>query len=227
MNLETLFSSGLGPKTWEQVLLSLVLAFVLGKVIALAYEWTYEGLSYQRSFVQSLVLGALVSATLMLAIGDNLARGLGIMGTMALVRFRTNVRDARDMIFIFAALAVGVASGVQAFSVALLGALTFSLAAAVVEWSPFGRRQRFDGMIRFWLPRGGPDGEAVTAALEPHCRSFVLVALRDLSQGEALEYAYQVRLKRRDGQHALMRALEALEGIGGLNMLLQDAHTEL
>jgi uncharacterized membrane protein YhiD involved in acid resistance len=227
MDFNSLLSTGLGPSSWEKVALSLLLAFVLGKLVSLAYEWTYEGLSYQRSFVQALQLGALVAAILMLAIGDNLARGLGILGTMALVRFRTNVRDARDMIFIFAALAVGVATGVQAYSVAVIGALAFGLASAVVEWSPFARRQQFDGMVRFWLPKEGPDGEEVSAALSPHCRRFVLVALRDLSQGEALEYAYQVRLKKRDGQHALVRALESLQGIGGLTLLLQDAHTEL
>ena len=116
---DDLLSTGLNTATAEQALLCLLVAFVLGKIIAITYQRTYQGLSYSRSFVQSLVLGAVVSTILMLAIGDNLARGLGILGTMALVRFRTNVRDTRDMIFVFAALAIGVSSGVRAFSVAL------------------------------------------------------------------------------------------------------------
>lgn len=225
--LSTLFSTGLGSATMQEALLCMLLAFVLGKLIALTYERTYEGLSYARSFVQALVLGALVSSLLMLAIGDNLARGLGILGTMALVRFRTNVRDARDMVFIFAALAIGVSCGVRAYAIAVVGAVMFSLAAVAVDWTPFGRRQRFDGMLRFWLPRDGAGGEAIQATLEPYCRTYVLVALRDLAQGEALEYAYQVQLREAASHDQLVKALGALPGIGGLTLLLKDAHTEL
>ena len=177
--------------------------------------------------LQALVLGALVASIRMLAIGDNLARGLGILGTMALVRFRTNVRDARDMIFIFAALAVGVACGVQAYSIALTGTIVFSAACYAVDWTPFGRRQRFDGMLRFWLPREGVGGEEIRAALTPHCRTFALVALRDVAQNETLEYAYQVKLHDPEAQDSLVRALGALPGIDGLTLMLQDAHTEL
>ena len=225
--MDAFFSTGLATTSWERSLLCMLLAFVLGRLVAATYEQTYEGLSYSRGFVQALVLGSLVAAILMLAIGDNLARGLGILGTMALVRFRTNVRDARDMIFVFAALALGVACGVQAYSVALTGTIVFCLACYAVDWTPFGRRQRFDGMLRFVLPREGPDGEAIKAVLNPHCRTFVLVALRDFAQGETLEYAYQVKLRDGDAQDGLVRALGKLSGIDGLTLMLQDAHTEL
>ncbi len=227
IDVNALFSTGLTASGWQNALLCMLLAFVLGRVLAATYEHTYEGLSYSRSFVQALVLGSLVASILMLAIGDNLARGLGILGTMALVRFRTNVRDARDMIFVFAALALGVASGVQAYGVALTGTIVFCAACYAVDWTPFGRRQRFDGMLRFWLPREGPGGDEIRAALSPHCRSFVLVALRDLAQGDTLEYAYQIKLRNPDAQDHLVRSLGGLNGIGGLSLMLQDAHTEL
>ncbi|MBV72371.1 MAG: DUF4956 domain-containing protein [Myxococcales bacterium] len=224
---QTLFSTGLSPASMEQAVLCLMTAFVLGSIIAFVYQKTYQGLSYSRSFVQSLILGAIVATILMLAIGDNLARGLGILGTMALVRFRTNVRDSRDMIFVFAALSIGIASGVRAFSIACVGTAVFALAALVVEWSPMGRTQRFDGMLRFWLPRDAGGAETIRAILGPHCRSFVLVAVRDVGKGDALEYAYQVKLKNQDTHDTLVDSLADIPGIGGLTLMLQDAHTEL
>ncbi|MCA9538023.1 MAG: DUF4956 domain-containing protein [Myxococcales bacterium] len=221
-----LFETGLTPINAEQAALSLLMAFVLSKAIAIAYEFTYDGLSYNRSYVQSLVLGGVVACVLMMAIGDNLARGLGILGTMALVRFRTNVREARDLIFMFACLAVGVAAGVRAYPVAVIGTLAFGASAAWVHWSPFARRARFDGLLRFWLPRD-TDGERLRALLEKHCRRYVLVALRDVAQGETLEYAYQVQLRTPAQSDRLVEALGGLTGMTGLSLLLQDAHTEL
>lgn len=226
-----LFDTGLGAVTAEQAAFSLLLAFVMAKLVAFGYEFTYDGLSYNRSFVQSLVLGSVVACVLMMAIGDNLARGMGILGTMALVRFRTNVRESRDLIFMFAALAVGVAAGVRAIAVAVAGTIAFVGAAAWVSWSPFARRVQFDGLLRFWLRTEG-DGDAgpaerVRRVLDAHCKRFTLVALRDVAQGEQLEYAYQVQLRRPDRGDRLIEDLGALDGLSGLNLLLQDAHTEL
>ena len=227
LELENLLSTGLTTATMEQAALCLLTAFVLGTVIAVVYQQTYQGLSYSRSFVQSLILGAIVATILMLAIGDNLARGLGILGTMALVRFRTNVRDSRDMIFVFAALSIGIASGVRAFGIAVMGTIVFALASFVVEWSPMGRTQRFDGMLRFWLPREAGDAATISAILEAHCRSYVLVAVRDVGKGDALEYAYQVKLKNAGSHAALVDSVSQLSGVGGLTLMIQDAHTEL
>jgi hypothetical protein len=54
-----------------------------------------------------------------------------------------------------------------------------------------------------------------------------LVALRDLAQGETLEYAYQVKLKGQHDHEQLVKALETLQGIQGLSLLIESAHTEL
>jgi uncharacterized membrane protein YhiD involved in acid resistance len=216
-----------GETSWEQAALTLLSAFALSKIVAFTYERTYEGMSYSRGFVQAMVLSAIVAAMLMMAIGDNLARGLGILGTMALVRYRTSIRDPRDMVFMFAALAVGLATGVKSYPSALFGTLAFCGAALLLQWSPFGRRRRFDGMLRFWLPRSGASGDEVRTVLSRHCEQFVLVALRDLAQGETLEYAYQVKLRAQTDHEKLVQALEALPGVQGLSLLIEDAHTEL
>lgn len=211
----------------EQVFLCLLMAFVLGKLIALVYERTHFGLSFSRSFAQALVLGAVVASTLMLAIGDNLARGLGILGTMALVRFRTNVPDSRDMIFVFAALAAGVATGVRSYHVAVLGALAFAGAAYALNWESEKARRRFDGMLRFWVRRDSAAWDEVQSALHQHCDNVVLVAMRELAQGDTIEYAYQFKLKRAATRDQLFKAMGAVPGTSGITLMVEDAHTEI
>lgn len=227
IDLDALFSTGLGRLAWEDVLLSLLVALLLGKLISFTYDRTHFGLSYSVSFSQALVLGALVSSMLMMAIGDNLARGLGILGTMALVRFRTNVPDSRDMIFVFAALAAGVSAGVRSFHVAVLGAALFSAVAYYLNWEPSQRAHEFDGMIRFWAQRGEKVWQEVQGVLDAQCRTFVLVAMREIAQGERTEYSFQFKLKRSADRNDLFRGLEAIAGTGGVTLLLEDAHREI
>ena len=111
------------------IIYTALLAFVLSTLIAITYEKTYRGLSYSRNFVQALILSSIVAATVMQAIGDSLARGLGIIGALAIIRFRTVFKDPRDIIFMFASLAAGISCGVFGFTVGVIGTLAFCSAA--------------------------------------------------------------------------------------------------
>ncbi|MDZ7333443.1 MAG: DUF4956 domain-containing protein, partial [candidate division KSB1 bacterium] len=105
--MQTLLNYGFEQIEWPIALMSFLMAFLLSSLIAITYERTFQGLSYSRGLVQSMVLGSLVSCLLMIAIGDNIARGIGIVGSLAIIRFRTNLRDPRDLVFLFASLGVG------------------------------------------------------------------------------------------------------------------------
>lgn len=76
----------------------------------------------------------------MMAIGDSLARGLGAFGALAIIRFRTRIQDARNIIFIFAALSVGLAIGVFGYTISFVGTILFCSGALLLHYSPFSGR---------------------------------------------------------------------------------------
>ncbi|MHC4156898.1 MAG: DUF4956 domain-containing protein, partial [Planctomycetota bacterium] len=73
--------------TPEGILLSLLLAFILGQVLAWVYYITHSGLSYSRSFVQSLIMITVVVSMVMTVIGNNIITAVGLMGALAIIRF--------------------------------------------------------------------------------------------------------------------------------------------
>jgi hypothetical protein len=208
---------------WQSVALALLIAFVLSSSIAQVYIWTHRGLSYSRAYLQTLVLGSLVCAMLMLAIGNNMARGLGLLGTLALIRFRSTLKDPRDMVFVFAALSVGTASGMRSTIAAALGTAAFLIAAIVMHLADFGVRNRFDGLLRLQLPSDQETQTALQDVLERSCRRWVLVNLREIDQGSRAEHAYHVQLRNPERRLELVRQLSALDGARGVNFFLQDA----
>ncbi len=225
--MQTLLNYGFEQIEWQIALLSFLMALSLSSVIALVYERTFQGLSYSRGLVQSMILGSLVSCLLMIAIGDNIARGIGIVGSLAIIRFRTNLRDPRDLIFLFISLGVGVAAGVQSYLTAILGAGVFCLAALALAFSPFGTRRKHDGLLRFQIPAGSEVAEAVTQVLRSKTKRFVLVTMRDIAQGEMYEYAYQVKLSASGDNRDLLNALEKISGMRGLTYTNQEAGVEI
>lgn len=222
--MNELFSQASSPTlTWQQILLSPLVAFLISSVIAAVYARTHQGLSYSRSLIQALVLGSVVASLIMLAIEDNLARGIGIVGSLAIIRFRTNLRDPRDMVFVFAALGVGIASGVQAWLPALAGSAMFLLAATVLRISPIGARRDHDGLLRFQAPARPDASEAVARAMSSGTRNFALVTLREVGQGTMTDYAYHVSLVNPDDPTPLLRQLQSIDGVQAVSWLhLQD-----
>ena len=77
------------PATVINILFSLFIAAVLTVPIALTYMKTRRKEGYQQSFVQTFILIAVTVASVMLLIGNNIARAFGLIGAVTIIRFRT------------------------------------------------------------------------------------------------------------------------------------------
>jgi len=104
------------PASWAghalEIIFRLLLAVLLSS--ALAFRPRKEGPLFRRSlFVsQTQILLAMVAAALMMIVGDSAARAFGIFAAASLVRFRTNIRDPKEITVLLISLAIGLASGV-------------------------------------------------------------------------------------------------------------------
>ncbi len=204
-----------------------LLAFILSTLLAWVYQKTFRGLSFSRNFVQSIVLISIISATVIQAVGDSLARGFGIMAAMAIIRFRTNFKDPRDTLYLFASLAAGIACGAYTFTVAIVGTLAFSLASLLLYYSPLGPSSYYDGMLRFNMAVGGIGQKKLEEVMRRYCKSFALIALRDMQQGERLDYAYHIKLRPGMTHDMLLQELKGIESLNGVNLMMQEATVDL
>jgi uncharacterized membrane protein YhiD involved in acid resistance len=210
-----------------QVFVSLCTSFVLGLVLASVYRWTHQGFSYARSFIHTIVLSSLVITIMVMAIGNNMARGLGILGAMAFIRFRTPIRDPRDIIFLFASLALGISAGAQVYDIAIVGTLFFAGAAFFLTYSPFASRREFEGLLRFILPNDSRSEEEIDRIFQEYTRSADLLAARDAIQGEAVEYTYQVQLIDPSFKTDLIDAISNLPGSSDISLIMQRTTVEI
>ncbi len=206
---------------------TLLLAFVLSSLIGYTYEKTFLGLSYSRNFVQALVLSSVVAATVMQAIGDNVGRGLGMLGALSIVRFRTSFKDPRDIMFLFAALGAGIGCGVFAWGVAAGGTLAFCAVAVVLSRTGLGSKHFFDGMLRFAMPNESEARLALEKTLRGNLKTFVLVTMREVDGGERIDVAYQVRLKPSRPAAEVIVELGKIKGLSDVQFMMQDATTEM
>jgi hypothetical protein len=211
----------------ESILLSLVLAFVLGQLVAWVYYATHSGLSYSKSFTQSLILITVVVALVMAVIGNSIITAFGLMGALAIVRFRNVVKDTRDIAFLFCALVVGMAAGSQRFAVAIVGAGVLCLVAVYLFLTGFGTHQPHNGFLRFTLIGAMGPEHPLPGILKRFCKSFILVSAHDASFGGAAEYAYQVMVRDYTRNEEMLFELEKIQGIQNVTLTLQEELLEV
>ncbi len=212
---------------WQSALVAILVSYLIGQAIALAYMLTHQGVSYSRSFVVSLVAAGLVSAVLMLAIGNNLARGIGIVGTLALIRFRMHLHDPLDMIYVFAAFAGGVAAGTGNFATGGIGTAAFLVVVATLQTTGFGSRHRHDGVLRVQLPATEVSEGALLRSLRHHCRQFAAITIREVAQGRDLERVYQITLRSPGTEALLLREVADIAGAHAVSIAMQEATHEI
>jgi len=211
----------------ESILLSLLLAFILGQVLAWVYYATHSGMSYSKSFVQSLILITVVVAMVMAVIGSNIITAVGLMGALAIIRFRNIIKDTRDIAFIFCSLVVGMAAGSQRYATAVVGTVILSLIALYLYLIDFGSRQPRNGFFRFrFAGRIGPD-HPIPGILKRFCSNFTLISVQDTGFGVPAEYAYQLTIRNAAKNEQMLAELGKVEGIKDVNLTMQEQLLEV
>ena len=211
----------------ESIVLSLVLAFVLAQVLAWVYYATHHGLSYSRSFTQSLILITVVVALVMAVIGNSIITAFGLMGALAIIRFRNVIKDTRDVAFIFCALVVGMAAGSQRYAVAVVGTVVLGTVAVYLHLTGFGTHPPHNGFLRFSLIGAmGPD-HPIPAILRRFCRRYTLISVQDSSFSGTGEYAYQIMTKDYLRNEEMLYELEKINGVANVSLTLQEELLEV
>lgn len=113
--------SNSGALSVKDIVLSFIVAIIVGTIIFVSYRFSHTAAVYSKKFNVSLMMITLVTTLVMTVIGDNVALSLGMVGALSIVRFRTAIKDSRDTAYIFWCVAAGISCGVQDYMVAGIG----------------------------------------------------------------------------------------------------------
>lgn len=218
---------GIAPTSFQTVLLAMLLAFLMGQLIAWVYMFTHSGVSYSRSFVMSLILMPVIVSLVLMVLSNNLVTAFGLMAVFAIVRFRNILRDTLDTSYVLAVIVLGMACGTQKFSTAIVGTFVVVGLMLYLWFTAFGSRHRYDLILNLHWSRGLAELPTLERLLERH--SFkAQCANRHFdasSEGTALSY----RLLMRDPERVpeLLRELAMLPGVDQVSSMKAEDESEV
>jgi hypothetical protein len=133
-------------------------AFLLALPVAFVYVRTRNSLKYDQSLVQTVIMLPVVITAILIVVQNSLALAFSLAGIVAAVRFRNNLKDSRDAVYIFAAVGVGFAAGVGQLAIATFLSFFFSLLELVLwKLDLTADHERTFGLL--CMPAPGPGHE--------------------------------------------------------------------
>ena len=97
--------------TFQRIALVLAVALLLGIYVFIVYRMAVNNEFYSKDFNRSLVLMAVVTAGIVLAVQSNLVISLGMVGALSIVRYRTAIKSSLDLFFLFWSISIGIICG--------------------------------------------------------------------------------------------------------------------
>ncbi len=207
------FAGGV-PSDPVHVIVRLLVALILGALIAWLYRRTIRGSGNGSSLPTTLVLLCILIAMVTQVIGDSVARAFSLVGALSIVRFRTVVRDTRDTAYVIFAVVVGMAVGAHNLWVAAIGIAVVGVAAFIMA----ARSKSLDTsdppfLLRVRAGLGEALDQLAGAIMDAHLTGRQLLAVSTAKQGTSMEYVYEARLRRGGSAEEMVKALNLVEGI--------------
>ncbi len=209
----------------RDVVFNLIVALFCGIIISLLYRHTYKGLNYSSSFAISMIMLTMITSIVIMVIGNNLARAFGMVGAMSIIRFRTAVKDATDIMFIFFALTIGLAAGVKMYAVAIFGTLFISLIFLIISYFNFGLSKKREYLLQLLTSGNDISGTIPEDIIKKHTRKFKLINVKAIGEpDESLtEYSFHVFLKNEMEGNLLVKALKQQADVKNVNLFFDES----
>lgn len=175
----------------------------------------------QPAVIQTQIILAIVGAVVMMVVGTNLARAFGVVGAAGLVRYRAKIEDPKDAGVMLSTLAIGLASGVGLYAMAVFSAAFVLVTLWIVESFEPQTRQKFELKIKL-----GDDTDAKRPQIEGILRrESVALELHSASDDEV---CYDVSVPLEAERDSISDAILALdpEGHGSVEWAEKKAKTK-
>lgn len=215
------------PTDFAVVLLGMLLAFLCGQAIAWTYMLTHPGLSYSRSFVNSLIVIPVIVSLVMQVLANNLVTAFGLMAVFAIVRFRNILRDTLDTSYILTSIVLGMAAGTQKYATAVVGGVFAVLLFAYLRITNFGARHRYDLILNLHWSRPLPEIGSLDHLLNRHSRNLIRASQRTNEGYGGVDLSYRLLLRDNSRTADLLAELRDFEGVTRVTSVKAEDESEL
>jgi len=167
----------------------------------------------------------MITALVLMVIGNNLARAFGLVGAMSIIRFRTAVKDTQDIIFIFFSLSVGMAAGVGYHMIAITGSLFIGFCLYMFSKSSLFESEQKVYLLQFYFMPNGDNKTPYLSILKQYCNKHEVINVKSSGSNsgkDIMELSYSIDLRNKEKNDEFIRDLSNIHGVKNINLFFDN-----
>lgn len=207
------------PLTLATLIAALILAFILSLISAWVYRATHRGLSYSQSFTFTLILLGILMAAIIMVIGNSLAIAVGAFGAFSLIRFRTAIKDTKDVAFVLLVVAIGLAVGSGNYLIAIV---TTTIALTVVYFLTkfnFGSIRKYDYLLNFSVVANELQSDRMRNVFDKYLKYDNLLNVNTKEGGQILDYSFNIKFIKAQDMELFISEMTQMEGVSDIDII--------
>ena len=207
--LNSIFSSVTSSISIGDILLSSFVSIILGILIAFTNKITSK---YNKNFLITISILPLLVATVIIMVNGNLGTSVAIVGAFSLVRFRSIPGTSKEIISVFFAMAVGLATGMGQLVFAAILTVSVSLMLIILSKTKFGEVKKQTKILRITLPDNLDYTEVFDDIFATYVKSYTLEKVKTTNLGSLFELTYLITIKKDINEKEFIDELRSRNG---------------
>lgn len=178
-----------------EVLCAIALSFTLNLLIGTVYKNTYRGTRYSQDYVHTLVIIGTVTTILIMVVSGNVGIAFGMFAAFSLIRFRRNLAQARDLGFVFFAMATGMVVGARLYPMALITTTVVAVLIYVLSRVGAFAAKSASHQLRVRVNNDIDWDEAFGPIFKEFLNEIEMISVETVQAGMMTELRYGIQLK--------------------------------
>lgn len=210
---------------WE-VMFAVGISFLLTLMISYVYTKTHQSTFYTQSFVHTLIIMGVVISVIIVVIGSNIARAFSLAGALSIIRFRSAIRDPKDVAFIFFVMGTGLACGTGLYVPAAFFAVIMCILILMLHYLNYGKKTQVQKTLKITIPENLNYEGHFDDLFKEHLLEANLVGVRTTNLGTMFELTYLIRTKPGLVDKKLMDQIRMRNANLGVAILMGQSYIE-
>ncbi|MDA7562382.1 DUF4956 domain-containing protein [Candidatus Pelagibacter sp.] len=197
----------------NEIIFNLILSFFLGLLISFVYKKTHKGMSYSQSFMVTNIFLSLIVCMVIMTIGNSISRAFALVGALSIIRFRTVIKDPKDIVFIFWSLATGMVCGTGQYFLAFASSLIITIVAYILHKSNYGSIYKSEFILQFRFEKTDDQEASYMKKLNNFCSVSTLLNSEPSGDNKSLKLTFDIVLKEEEDVNKFILDISGSKGV--------------
>lgn len=207
--LNSIFSETASSVELSSILLCSIVSIILGVVIALTHKQTSK---YNKNFLVTLSILPLLVQTIIIMVNGNLGTSVAIMGAFSLVRFRSLPGTSKEILSVFFAMTVGLATGMGHLVFAIIITIIGSLAIFILSKVALFNKNKKEKILKIMIPENLDYTNVFDDIFETYTEKVELEQVKTTNMGSMFDLSYRIILNANVNEKEFLDDLRVKNG---------------